>query len=423
MEKAITKAALINGILTTANCAIDANGFVTIKYLPKFNSSWLKLISAGVYRKDTLPNAEVVQVTNIAPVTVVALQKYKLQETTINSFIESWSRQPNYYGYTAPAVLGAQATENHNMFVSLAYKINNSGGAKATAYPLITVTHAAGNFIIGATLTGATSGATGIVVANTSTTVVVVGMISTTLFSTGENLSDGTNTYAQVSQVIGSGLRIVDDAGYYSNNGARGGINTFTAAAGFASTDVTVQNKIYNVTHAAGNFVVGETLVGATTGARALILRNVSTTVVMVAYIGTTVFAGGENLDDQTGSGPYAYVSQAIVAQGSTVSTLINGPTFAYAQGQGADLLADVPRGSRDSSNLNSGSFEGPQGDTPLVGTEYVSSDWAINWPVSVDNIGESTTTIPAPMRLWTDLASYNGGTVNTRLDAVGLTD
>lgn len=50
MEKKLTKAALINGILTTANCAIDANGFVTIKYLPKFNSSWLKLISAGVYR-------------------------------------------------------------------------------------------------------------------------------------------------------------------------------------------------------------------------------------------------------------------------------------------------------------------------------------------------------------------------------------
>ena len=57
------------------------------------------------------------------------------------------------------------------MFVSLAYKINNSLGAKATAYPLITVTHAVGNFIIGATLTGATSGATGIVVGNTSTTV------------------------------------------------------------------------------------------------------------------------------------------------------------------------------------------------------------------------------------------------------------
>lgn len=423
MEKAITKAALINGILTTANCAIDANGFVTIKYLPKFNSSWLKLIApTAVYRKDTRPNAEVVKVTNISPVTVVALQKYKLQETTINSFIESWSRQPYNFGYTAPAVLGTNAQENHNMFVSLAYKINNVQGAQATAYPVITVTHAAGNFIVGATLTGATSGATGIVLKNTSTTVCDVAMISTTLYSGAENLSDGTNTHAWVSQVLGVNLRIVDNSGYYSNNGARGGANTFTSAAGFASTDVVEQTRLYNVTvTSTASFVALTNITGATSGAVAKIIRIVSGTVFIVAYVGTSTFTGTENVSD--GTTTTAFASQVATAAGSSNTTIYNAPYFAYAQGQGVDLLADVPRGARDSTNLNSGSFEGPQGDTPLVGTEYVSSDWAINWPVSVDNIGESTTAIPAPMRLWTDLASYDGGTVNTRLDAVGLTD
>lgn len=421
MEKAITKAALINGILTTANCAIDANGFVTIKYLPKFNSAWLKLIAPGspnVYRRDTLPNAEITKVTNVAPVTVVALQKYKLQETTINDFIESWSRQPLNFGYTAPAVLGANATENHNMFVSLAYKINNTGGAHATAYPVITVTVAGTNFIVGEVITGATSGATGILLdINAAGTSLNIGVIGGT-FEVGENIDDesGTGPDAILTITLGVGLRIVDDAGYYVK--ARGGANTFLPVAGFAAADVTVQSQLANVTlGTTAGLVVGTAYQGATSLSVGTVVRVVSGTVAIFAMSGTSVFTVAELVNGS------AVAAVAATASGSTVSTILNAPSFAYAQGQGADLLADVPRGSRDSSNLNSGSFEGPQGDTPLVGTEYVSSDWAINWPVSVDNIGQSTTTIPAPMRLWTDLASYNGGTVNTRLDAVGLTD
>lgn len=419
MEKAITKAALINGTLTTANCSRDANGFVTIKYLPKFNSAWLKLIApAAVYRKDTLPNAEVVKVTNVAPVTVVALQKYKLQETTINSFIESWSRQPNYYGYTAPAVLGTNATENHNMFVSLAYKINNSLGAYATAYPVITVTVAGTNFVVGEVITDATSGASGILINIDPTGVTLDIAVIGGTFTVGDSIDDasgsGPDTIATVT--LGVGLRIVDKPGYFVK--ARGGVNNFLPVAGFASTDVTVASQIYRVLlNTTAGLAVGTAYQGGTSLAVGTVIRIESGTVADFVMSGNSLFGAADVI------GGNNWVSQLLMTSGSSLTQIYNAPQFAYAQGQGADLLLDVPRLARDSQNLNSGSFEGPQGDSPIVGTEYVSSDWGINWPVSLENLGQSTTTIPAPMRLWTTLAAYDGGTVDTRLDAVGLTN
>lgn len=432
MEKAITKSALIQTAVA-ANFAVDANGFVTIKYLPKFNSAWLKLIATGVYRRDQFPSAEAVKVTNVAAVTVTASTKYKLQETTINDFIESWSRQPNFYGYTSPAVLGTNAIENHNMFVSLAYKINNSAGSHATAYPVIRLTHAAGNFVEGEILTGATSGAQGIVLTNVSTTIVEVGLIGSTMYVNGENIDDtsGSGPYAITADPllsVGIRLRIVDAAGYYTK--ARGGCNTFTAAAGFSASDVTVQSKLITLTTTAAPalWAVGSIVRGATSGVSAKVIRSYNSVMgafkVLLAFEGSgTAFTGGENISD--GTTTYVESAQAALAAPSTgistILTVYNAPSFCYSQGQGAALLLDVPVLARDSQNLNSGSFEGPQGDTPVAGTEYVSSNWGINWPVSVDNVGQSTTAIPAPMRLWTKYSQYSS--VDGWLDGVGLTN
>jgi hypothetical protein len=420
MEKSIIKAALINNAVAADFLGPDVNGFCTIKYLPKFNTAWLKLIAPGitnVYRVDTLPIAEVVKVTNVAPVTVVSDTKYQLMEMQEMAFYQTWSKQPLKFGYTSPAVLGTQANENHNMFSALAYKINNTPGSLATAYPLVTLTHAAANFVIGEILTGAISGATGIVVYEDAAGLnSIVALIGTTLFTVGENVDDQTGTGPAAVGVVtvGEGLRIVDNSGYYNAKGTRGGINTFVATSGFASTDVFVELRIMEVITAATTlWNIGDVITGDVTFAAGILIRKVSNVRSLVALTGSLAFDAAQDNNLIATGATLALTSSAAAAAGSP-GTL---PFYAYSQGQGARILQDVPQLSLGSSNLNSGSFSGPQGDTPAVGTEYMQIDWAYNLPISPDGISQAVIALPAPVRLWVSVADYSAvdGFLNTQ--------
>lgn len=194
--------------------------------------------------------AETVQIYTIGGTTVptiVAGQQYRFFMGNAAQKTESANNEPRAIGATAPAVLtGTPATDRHNLYVDLARKINSDATLRATAYPVLSIAHAAGAFVVGEILTGATSGATGIVISDAAN-VVTVGLIGSTLFLNGENLDDesGSGPFAATAgPTLGLGLRIVDNGNYYyqGNQGA----NTIVISKGFtAAMLVQTQAPVY----------------------------------------------------------------------------------------------------------------------------------------------------------------------------------
>lgn len=155
---------------------------------------------------------------------------------------------------TPLTITGTAATDRHNLYVSLAWKVMQDKRRFLKAYPLVTFTHATDGgtgFTAGLTITGGTSGATGIVKTRTSATVSQVwltslnpykifGFTGTTAIS--ETFSDGTNTIgsAASSLVLGVSLDLVDYGGYYNPKETKTGATEIQLAGGFVVGDLTV---------------------------------------------------------------------------------------------------------------------------------------------------------------------------------------
>lgn len=421
MERKLFKSAC-NAAPVAADFAQDANGFISIKHLPNQHLSWLQLITTAVYRKDTLPLAEVAKVTNIALAgNIVANEKYGLLETLVKQFREGTSLNIPPFKYTAPAILGAQATEKHNMYVELANKINAYSSSRVTAYPVVDVpTTATDGLVVGDVVTGATSGASGICLSHVSS-VARIALITTTVFDAAETIDDqsGNSDTTAGATTLGVKLRIVDNGNYFNAEGNLGGESTWTKTVGFLSTDITVQSRIVTVAHLAGNYEVGEKITDATLSfAAGTVLRNITTTNVMIALLGEATFLNTDVLIDETGNS-HAATADAIAGVATAAMPFL--PYFSYSQGQGAKLLAQVPVKEKGSDNWAKGDVDGPMGDAPVSGTEYVQIEWSINIPGAADAVGASGGAVPRFFRYFVPLANY--AAVDGFLDGVGITN
>lgn len=412
---------------------VAATGFITIKYLPQVNQAWRHVLGPNIYRVDTLPIAEAVKVTEVAAVTVVASTKYKLTEEQIKQFSQGWTQNALNYGYTSPAVLsGSAATDNHNMFVSLAAKINGTENAHVTAYPVISIagTIAGTTLLIGDTVTGATSGAQGILIGvDLAQTLLTIALIGSTAFANGDAITDTSGSgdvfTANAAPTLGIKLRIVDNGDYFNAKGTIGGVTTWLATAGFATTDVTVQSRIKLVTVnalVAPGWPVGAIVNGNVTFARGKVLAAVSTVSYLIALLGDTNFSAAD-----------VAATDGTTAQ--TINTSVNGvatnvrpglPNYAYSQGQGARLLQNVPVLERTSDNYAKGLPDGPTGDTPVVGTAYAQIDIPIDFPGAGDPVARSVGFNQKALRYYVPYDILTGtfySITNTGLDNVGFTD
>ena len=186
--------------------------------------------------------AETAQIARIAgsAITLVAATRYKI----------SWGNSSNQeFGYmgilksvatTSPSTLGTADTDKHNMFCDLARKINLDPRKFVTAYPVVTLTHATGTFNVGEVLTGATSGATGIVVTAGSGTCTVrlTSLSPYKIFAGTENLDDvsGAGPFALATVTLETALDLVDTGGYYNAKGTKAGATTIELSGGWNNT-------------------------------------------------------------------------------------------------------------------------------------------------------------------------------------------
>lgn len=203
--------------------------------------------------------------------TIVASRRYSIQIWNTESDYESWSQSPIIHAYTAPAVLsGNAATDRAAVYAALITKINAYHSNHVTAYPLYVCDYtlgtsagdAATTFVVGEIVTQETSGVTAQVAActitggtfgadnaagklylyNVSSATAILATAKTwtaagTAAAVGEISPATTNcvvTQTNATLLTNVGIVIVDDAGYFTSNQSRGGINKI-GTTGFAT--------------------------------------------------------------------------------------------------------------------------------------------------------------------------------------------
>lgn len=151
------------------------------------------------------------------------------------------------FGTTSDAILsGTPGVDRHNVYSAIATQINASQIAFAQAYPVITLDYDGQtvNYTVGATVTGGTSGASGIILADTdagATGTLTIGLTTfDTAFQNNELLTDSSGGSADVNGTATYGvyLYVRDDAGYYEPGTGRVGPNAMYATLGFSSAMV-----------------------------------------------------------------------------------------------------------------------------------------------------------------------------------------
>ncbi len=204
------------------------------------------------------------EVTLNAASAITASTKYQIVGRAGTLRYEGAGTKSRPYGYTSPAVLtGTAAIDEHNAYVSIAYKINHDYAMNATAYPLITVAQTnATPFAENEIVTETASGAIGINLktvagaAAGTTGTLTIGVISGTWsgIATGTSTAGtltgslgGASTSTTHVTVPGIGLRIKDKAGYYDIEGINGGASSWNVTQGFAASDlVTTTAAVYS---------------------------------------------------------------------------------------------------------------------------------------------------------------------------------
>lgn len=201
--------------------------------------------------------------------TIVSSTRYQIyfgdNGNTQQALAVSWKPR----GYTSPAVLSGVATygpgiDRHNAYVAITTQINTDPVAYATAYPLITVAQTNSvAFAVGEVVTETASGATGINISGTTGTLTIAVVSGTwSGIATGTSTSGtltgsiaGASTSTTHITTAGIGLRIVDDAGYYTPNTQRVGPNSCMATIGFSSS-MLVNTTAGVVSRGQGNFLL-----------------------------------------------------------------------------------------------------------------------------------------------------------------------
>lgn len=226
-----------------------ANGFHQIANLPPID------VNEYVGFAETAAVAEAVQVITLGQAstpTIAASTVYQLRVGNPRKQREGFNKQLTPIGYTSAAVLsGDAAQDRQNVYQGLASAINNlnsKGGLDMVAYDLVEVAYQAqtSNFAVGETVTGGTSGAQGIVIADAdagATGTLTLGMIGTTQFVDTEALSSpgGGDGTVNGAPTVGVGLRIEDTGGYYNPDPSENlGPSIVLATSGFTAADLVV---------------------------------------------------------------------------------------------------------------------------------------------------------------------------------------
>lgn len=243
MEGQIQRSSLLN-VYSGSDC-VNSGGVLTITGLMAIKTA---SITSLIKQVSVLEVQQVVTIGSGSSPVVTAATKYQIKMGAYGGTVrEGAINQLLSFGYTSPYVLsGSAATDRYNLFSALANKINNTQSAYATAYSLITITQTnVSPFAVGEIVTQSVSGATGIVVSGTTGTL-TLGVISGTFTSASATLTgsiSGSASATAATIVLGLGLRIVDDAGYYApytSQSFERGPNEILVTQGFAQTDLVV---------------------------------------------------------------------------------------------------------------------------------------------------------------------------------------
>lgn len=246
-RKSLSGVSLLNSYSAAADVVTSGN-VTKITGLPPIITPGMRVVEVSV---DT-GVAETTQVINITLAATIAQERnYSLNVNFIDDKYENHTSENIPVRYRSPAALtGSAATDKHNAYISLAYKMNSISriSQKLTAYALFTLAYntQTANYTVGAVLTGATSGAKALIIADadggatgTLTLAAIPGY--STIFTTGEIIADNNGTPGSATagaSTLGVGLRLVDKAGYYPVNGYRGGATIVYASEGFVTSDI-----------------------------------------------------------------------------------------------------------------------------------------------------------------------------------------
>lgn len=249
----VNRASLLNSY-ATSDVATDTSVTPNIHRI-----SGLLPIIKGTIKNITQENsrAEVVQLQTIGLAltpTVTVNSKWQFLIGNTNETREAQSKSLSYVNYTAPAILtGTPATDRFNMYDRIIKQINtlvNSKAFFATPYHIIQVPYDAqsANYTVGLVVTGGTSGARGIILADadggTTGTLTLAWTTPTVPFVDNETLTDtstgSATTNIPTGATVGVGIAIYDQAGYY-RPGRQGQNTVVTTSKGFTPAMVNIR--------------------------------------------------------------------------------------------------------------------------------------------------------------------------------------
>lgn len=394
MEGKVTKSSLLNSY-SAADINTATAGLIKITgLLPISNVCWVSqtpFISVAEM-------SQIVQIGTSSSPVVTAATKYQIKIGNTGNRREGAQSQLLSFGYTSPEVLtGVAASDRHNLFTSLATKINRTQSVFATAYALVSLpydTQAVANFVLGERVTGS-GGSFGIVVSqedNGTTGTLILGN-ATGSFSNNEALLGGTSGTTALANFVdawalhtGFGLEIVDFPGYYATlpydtqtgeftvglvvtgatSGATGRIIGDVDGAGATGT--------LSLGGVVGKFVDGETITDTSTGSAA---TNIA--VGAYGFNAQTGVSIGANSNGTAGYyGPYTGSfrrgpNTVLVTAGFATTDLVILATGVVSRGIGNKMLADVPVRELTSGNLAKGYWSFPTNNPPLVDAFYTT--------------------------------------------------
>lgn len=219
---------------------VSSGGIISITGLPPIaTTEWKEELAIQPYQAEVAPKQ-----TLVIAATLVAGTRYAIAVDTAAGRDFSHTSATLIVPARTPATLVAAggAADKHNLYYALAHHINHTPTLRkyiSGAYAMVTLTHAPGTLIVGATATGATSGAKGIVLASASGTA-TIGMQTAVDFAPTENVTDGTGTFATIALTKGIGMRVNFRGGFYNLSGTpKGSAPSLLPGQNILASDIT----------------------------------------------------------------------------------------------------------------------------------------------------------------------------------------
>lgn len=375
----IAKASLLNDYSAADIDTTSSPGFIVIPGLLPIPVAG-KIAYQAIDKK--IANVEVVQVFNVGkttPPVIEANTKYQIKLGNTGNRREGAQSQLKAYGYTSPTILTGNPTiDRYNAYTSLSSKINQPGQNNfITAYPVESISYDGQtvNFTVGSVVTGGTSGAKGIILADldggaTGTLTIALTTLGKS-FVNNEALTDAAGGAAVVNKTIATGLvKLAYDAqtvnftvGATVTGGTSNAYGVITADVDGGATG-TLTVKIYS-----GVFVDNEALTDSSGGAAVANIPGGVEGEVVGLYM--QLVDVGNYYNDPiklTHRGPNTVLLTAGFVQSVHLELLTAG---VVQFGVGTRLLRDVPTTELTSANLATGTWDFTVQNLPIAGQLY----------------------------------------------------